>query len=155
EPRNESKKNGSNTAASSSETQKGSQSASEVKTQTYKGTLVDASCAGGGAGATSATATGKSAADRSSAESSKDKTGEANRTGDTAQSCAATATTSQFGIKTRDGRVLRFDSVGDERAKQEISNRKKWADAATSGKAIHVTASGTESGDQLTVVSIH
>lgn len=155
EPGNQSKTNGPNTAVNPGESQKGQTSTSEVKTQTYKGTLVDAKCASGSGAATSSAASGKSSADRSSAESSKNKTGEANRSGDAAQSCAATASTNEFGIKTKDGRVLRFDSVGDERAKQEMSAKKKWADAATSSKPIHVTVSGAESGDRLTVMSIH
>jgi len=158
EPGNQPQKNGSNTAATPGEPQnqqKGQTSTSEVNTQTYKGTLVDASCASGGAATTSSTATEKSSADRSSGASGKNKTGEASRSGDSTQSCSATASTNEFGIKTRDGRVLRFDSVGDERAKQEMSARKKWADAATSGKAIPVTVSASESGDRLTVLSIH
>jgi flagellar capping protein FliD len=155
QPANESKKSGSTTAAAAGDSEKGQASASEVKTQTYKGTLVDANCASSGGAATSSTATGKTGADRSAAESGKNKAGDANRSGDTAQSCGASANTSEFGIKTRDGQVLRFDSVGDERAKQEMSARKKWADSATAGKPIQVTVSGTESGDRLTVLSIH
>ena len=153
EPGNQSKTNGSNTAVNQGESQKGQTSTSEVKTQTYKGTLVDAKCASGSGAAASSAASGKSSADRSPAESGN-KTGEANRSGEAAQSCDATASTNEFGIKTKDGRVLRFDSVGDERAKQAMSAKKKWADAATSNKPIHVSVSGAESGDRLTVMSI-
>jgi hypothetical protein len=130
---------------------------SEVKTKTYRGTLVDAACAGGGAPATSSNASSsgrRAGADRSSSETAANSTGEANRAGNTGQSCAATSSTTEFGLRMRDGQVLRFDSVGNERAKQAMTARKKWTDAASAGKEIHATVSGNESGNELTVVSI-
>ena len=131
----------------------------ELKTQTYKGTLVDASCAGGGGAATtsSSSSTSRSTADRSASsnKTEADKSGEANRAGDSGKSCNATTSTTAFGLQMRDGHVMRFDSVGNERAKEALAAKKKWQDDASAGKPIHVTASGTESGDTLTVVSIH
>lgn len=123
----------------------------ELKTKTYKGTLVDASCAGGAGPSTSTKSSSQSAADRSSDKSAK--TGEANRTG--GQSCEASSSTNQFALRTKDGSTMKFDAVGNERAKEAIAARKKWSDEIAAGKPIQVTVSGTESGDQLTVVSIH
>lgn len=123
----------------------------ELKTKTYKGALVDASCAGGAGPSTSTQSSSQSAADRSSDKSAK--TGEANRTG--GQSCEASSSTSQFALRMKDGNTMKFDAVGNERAKEAIAARKKWSDNIAAGKPIQVTASGTESGDQLTVVSIH
>jgi hypothetical protein len=131
----------------------------ELKTQTYKGTLVDASCAaGGGAATTSSTSsTSRSTEDRSASSNKTDanKTGEANRAGDSGKSCNATTSTTAFGLQMRDGHVMRFDSVGNERAKEALAAKKKWQDDASAGKPIHVSVSGTESADTLTVVSIH
>jgi hypothetical protein len=127
--------------------------------KTYKGELVDASCAAGGATATasSAKSPSQSAADRSSASAGKSaaKTGEASRTGEGGQSCAATSSTNAFGLRTKDGNTLRFDEVGNERAKETIAARKKWSDAIAAGKPVQVAISAAESADRLTVVSIH
>lgn len=148
-----------NQSTTSSASQNGQTSnTTEVKTKTYRGTLVDAACAAGGAPTTSsnATSSGRQAgADRSRSETAANRTGEANRAGNTGQSCAATSSTTEFGLRTRDGQVLRFDSVGNERVKQAMTARKKWTDAASSGKEIHATVSGNESGNELTVVSVH
>jgi hypothetical protein len=129
----------------------------ELKTQTYKGTLVDASCAAGGSPSTSTSkSTSQSAADRSASSTksaSESKTGEANRGG--GQSCEATSSTSEFALRMKDGTTTRFDAVGNDRAKQAIAAKKKWSDALAAGKPVQATVSGTESGDRLTVVSIH
>jgi len=131
----------------------------EVKTKTYKGELVDASCAGGGGPATtsSAASSGQSAADRSSASAGKSagKSGEANRSGDNGQSCGATSSTSEFALRTKTGTAYRFDAVGNERAKEAIAARKKWSDAIAAGKPVQVEVSATEANDRLTVMSIH
>src|SRR5579871_1507356 len=138
--------------STSAKTEKKAGSIPEVKTQTFKGALVDASCAGGGASTTSSTTSGSA---KSSSNSSVSKTGEASRSGENNQNCIASANTSQFGLRMKDGRVMRFDAVGNERAKEAFSAKKKWSDAYAAGKEIQATVSGTESGDQLTVVSIH
>jgi len=90
----------------------------EMKTQTYKGVLVDASCSGG-------------------------------------DQCGAKANTTQFGLKTGDGKVMKFDLVGNQRAQDELKNNKKWSEAAGSGKAINAKVSGAVSGEKLIVSSIH
>jgi hypothetical protein len=123
----------------------------ELKTQTYKGTLVDASCAGGAGPSTSTKSSTQSAADRNAEKSAT--TGEANRSG--SESCGATSSTNQFGLRMKDGSTMKFDAVGNERAKEAIATRKKWSDAIAAGKPVQVSVSGTESGNQLTVVSIH
>jgi len=146
EPGNESSKSGSNTATQSSPSTKTAKT-DEVRTKTYKGTLVDAGCAGGPGSTASTTSTSQSA--------STAKTGEASRATGSGQSCDATTNTSAFGIRMRDGSVMRFDAVGNERTKEAIAAKKKWSDEAAGGKPIQASVSGTESGDTLTVVSIH
>jgi hypothetical protein len=143
---------------SKSSAKNSSESASTVKTQTYKGSLVDASCSGGGAAASSSPA---ATADRTSSDKSAGKNakaaakGEASRGGESANSCTPSSSTNDFALRTKDGHTLRFDAVGNERAKLAMNNDKKWKGASSSGKTIQTSVSGTESGDTLTVLSIH
>src|SRR5579862_8353587 len=89
----------------------------ELKTETYKGTLVDASCAGSGA-PSSAPAAAKSPVS----------------TANQSAGCTVSSNTKEFALKTNSGQTYRFDSVGNQRAEQAIKNRKKWNDLATAGK---------------------
>jgi hypothetical protein len=114
----------------------------EMKTQTYKGTLMDASCASGAAPAATEPAKGEAK-------------GEANRSDGPEQSCSVSASTSQFALKTKDGKVMRFDMVGNERAQQAVKAKKNWSTAVSSGKPVRATVSGVVNGDKLTVVSIN
>jgi hypothetical protein len=114
-------------------------SASELKTQSFKGTVVDLAC-GGRAGS----ATKKSEATK----------GEADRSANSGSSCSISSSSSDFALQTKDGRTLRFDSVGNERVKQELLNRKSWASASAAGKPIQATINGTQTGDSLMVLSI-
>lgn len=136
---------------------KSGSTSSEVKSKSYKGTLVDASCAGAAGPVSSAAPPSKTEtagkSSKQSGEASANKTGEASRAAG-GQSCDATTSTSEFGLKMRDGHVMRFDSVGNERVKEAFSSRKKWADRASASKAIPVTVNGTVSDDTLTVLSI-
>jgi len=157
----------------------------EMKTKTFKGTLVDASCAGvrGAASATtspasdagSAAAPGtpsnpatpatpgsetKSAANRQSTAAAANAAapeGSANRAAadSAAGSCSVSSSTSQFAMKLEDGRTLALDMVGNDRAKDQIQKNKKWTEAASSGKPIKAKVSGVESGDKLVVSSIN
>ena len=132
------------------------------KSQKYKGTLVDAACVR--TNASSATNAGASSADRTAKASPAEtpagqegktkKKGEAARSSNAGDNCAATANTSDFGLRLRDGRALRLDSVGSERAKEELKTKKKWADAASNGKPIRGTVQGFESGDTLVALSV-
>ena len=130
--------------------------------QKYKGTLVDAVCARNGASTTSGS---QSAADRTAppdgaagtrANQAGDKgqKREANRQSTGAESCGATANTTDFGLRLQDGRMFHFDSVGSERVKEGFKTKKKWADAAASKKPIRSTVHGVESGDTLMALSV-
>lgn len=133
----------------------GGETASFTKTQKYKGTLVDATCARTGAASSPA---GRSSADRtasgSATPSESGGKGGANRQATAANSCPATANTTNFALQLNDGRTLQFDSVGSERVKEGLKSKKKWADAVASGKPIHSTVHGVESGDRLMALSI-
>jgi hypothetical protein len=74
---------------------------------------------------------------------------------DSSAQCPVSSSTSKFGLKLEDGTVVRFDSVGNERAAQELKTKTKWTKDLTDGKPIKAKVSGTMNGDTVTVVSIH
>jgi len=108
----------------------------EMKTMSYKGTLVDLSCNGASNTASAAPAE-SNAANRSAGDSS----------------CAVSANTSTFGLKTDQGQTYRFDMVGNQRAQDEFKNNKHWNSAGN--KPLKVKISGVVQGDKLIVSSIH
>ena len=68
--------------------------------------------------------------------------------------CDVSPATALFALRLKDGRILQFDSVGNERVRN--ANRKnKWVATASSGKPIHAKVSGAVLSDKLIVVSIH
>ncbi len=99
----------------------------EMKTSTYKGTLVDLACAGEAPNA-------------------------ANRT---AGECKVTPQSTQLGLRLQDGHTMRFDMVGTERARQELKTNKRWSKDLADGKPIHVTVAGAINGNKMIVSSIH
>jgi hypothetical protein len=110
----------------------------EMQTQSYSGTLMDASCAG----SDSAPSTPAKSADRAAASADKQS------------SCSVTASTTQFALKLKDGKTVKFDDVGNLRAQEAFKVHKKWSDSATASKPVHVKTGGVLNGDQLTVISI-
>jgi hypothetical protein len=96
----------------------------ELKTQSYKGTLVDMACAGSGTAA------------------------------DASKGCAVSSSTKEYALRTKDGQTLRFDSVGNDRVAEALRSKKKWTDLVSAGKPIEIKVNGAVSGDKLTVVSI-
>jgi hypothetical protein len=123
-----------------------------VVTKSYKGTLMDASCAGTG-NVTQTTPPAGNTADRADAGApAANKSGKAS---ESAGACAVSANTKEFALKTSDGHVLRFDAVGNQRAEDAIKNQKKWSADAAAGKAISAKVTGTVDGDNVTVVTIN
>ena len=120
----------------------------EGESQSYKGTLVDASCTA----STSPSATQQAAPDSAR---TKERKNEANRSAENpGQACSVSANTTQFVLKLDDGRSLRFDSVGNLRAQDAMKNKKKWNEAVSSGKPVHAKVSGLMIGDKLMVMAI-
>jgi hypothetical protein len=114
----------------------------EMKTQTYKGILVDTSCNAPASTASSAS----SNAPANSSQSSADRSA--------GPGCTLSANSSQLGLKMKDGRTVPFDIVGIQRAQDALKNKKKWTEAAGAGKEIRVTVKGALNGDKLIVSSI-
>jgi hypothetical protein len=141
-------------AESAAPSKAGSDRPQEVKTQTYSGILMDASCAGSGSAAattsTSSTGSKGSSADSTASTSSADRS--AGSGGN--PSCAVATSTTQFALKTKDGNTVRFDDVGNARVQEAMKTHKKWSDSASASKPIHVKANGVLNGDKLTVVAI-
>ena len=105
----------------------------ELKTQTYKGTLIDASCAG----------------------ASKESSGGQAAAADQSQGCKVSASTKEFALRTDSSETFRFDSVGNVRAEEAIKNKKNWSTDAAAGKPIRAKVIANASGDKLTVMSIN
>jgi hypothetical protein len=115
-----------------------------VKTMVYKGVLIDASCL-------APTATGQPAPTQGTAEAAAAQ-GSANRMmGD----CALSSGSTQMGMKLDDGRTLRFDLVGNQRALDELKVNRRWRSGLSAGKEIRATVIGVIDGDRLIVTLIH
>ena len=131
----------------------GSDRLQEMKTQTYSGTLMDASCAkSGSAGISSSSrsSTGSSAGSAASTPSADRSAGSESN-----QSCTVSASTTQFALKIKDGNTVKFDDVGNLRVQEAMKTRKMWSDSASVSKPIRVKASGVLNGDKLTVLSVN
>lgn len=121
----------------------------ELKTTSFKGILVDMSCASQSSGTDKSAAT--TTADRSTTtdkSASNDKSAGAN-------DCPVSANSSQFGLKMDDGKTVRFDLVGNQRAQDAVKNQKSWSKDLSANKPIHAKVSGVLNGDKLIVSSIH
>jgi hypothetical protein len=115
-----------------------------MKTTVYKGVLMDASCL-------EPTAAGQPAPTQGTAEASAAR-GSANRLmGD----CALSSGSTQLGMKLDDGRTLRFDLVGNQRALDELKANRRWRRGLAAGKEIRATVIGVIDGDRLIVTLIH
>jgi hypothetical protein len=151
QPTTPAKQDPAKTAAPAQDTQKDSGRPAEMKTQSFSGTLMDASCAGSGAASTASTPPSDSTA---SSDKSK-ATGDANRAApDPGQSCSVSSSTAQFALKLKDGRAVKLDDVGNQRAQEAFKNKKKWSQDATANKPIHASVSGVLTDDKLLVMSI-
>jgi hypothetical protein len=146
---------------------KASSNSQEAKTMTYSGTLMDASCAGPGAGSPNSTASNASSSSSSansaagSMPTSGSSTNSADRSstagmnaGTSAGACAVSSNTTTFALKTKEGTTYRFDEVGNSRVQEAMQKKKKWRDSATANKEIKVKAKGMVSGDKLIVMSV-
>jgi hypothetical protein len=126
----------------------------EMKTMTYRGTLVDLACgsatASSGAGQSDTKTAPQSAAAAGSAAAAA---GSANRS--SGSECPATANSQTLGLKMDNGQTVRFDLVGNQRAQDELKTNKGWNKNLTANKPLKVKISGVLQGDKLIVSSIH
>jgi endonuclease YncB( thermonuclease family) len=68
--------------------------------------------------------------------------------------CPVSANTNAFALKMKDGRVLKFDDVGNSRASEALKTKTKWTTAASNNKPVKAKVSGMVTGDTITVMSI-
>ena len=54
-------------------------------------------------------------------------------------------------MKLDDGKTVRFDLVGNQRAQDELKNNKSWNKELTAGKPIHAKVNGVMNDDKLIV----
>jgi hypothetical protein len=140
----------------------------EMKTMKYKGTLVDLACgsatASAGAGQSDTKAAGQSGAAAPAAGSTATAAGSSTAGGSMAagsanrssgSECPATASSQTLGLKMDDGKVVRFDLVGNQRAQDALKTNKGWNKNLTANKPIKVKISGVLQGDKLIVSSIN
>jgi hypothetical protein len=166
-------------------TQAGSGATAEMKTQTYKGVLVDLACGSGSGsasasagtagagqadtsgtasrsqgqpGAAGSTASGSAAGSSSTAGGSMAGS-QAGSTGTASRAaggeCPATPNSTQLGLKAENGQVYRFDLVGNQRAVDALKTNKGWNKNMTNNKPVKVKISGVLQGDKLIVSSIN
>ena len=76
-------------------------------------------------------------------------------TNDSAASCPVSASSSQLGMKLEDGKTVRFDLVGNQRAQDLLKNDKRWSKDISANKPIRAKVSGVLNGDKLIVAAIH
>jgi hypothetical protein len=129
----------------------------EMKTMTFKGILIDMSCAKTSAGTETTPAAGAATqpSDTSKAPAS-DKSNTANRSAsDSGASCPVSANSTEMGMKLDDGKTVRFDIVGNQRAQDALKNEKRWSKDLSANKPIHAKVSGVLNGDKLIVTSVH
>lgn len=136
-----------NTKAAAKAEAAASTTLAEIKTSTFKGVLMDLACASHPSASADAAPAAGGAAQPSGASKAP--------ASDSAAGCPVSATSSQLGMKLDDGKTVRFDLVGNQRAQDALKNDKRWSKYISANKPIHATVSGVLNGDKLIVASIH
>ena len=119
----------------------------EMKTTNFKGVLVDMACAA----RSSSSVETKPASAETKPASAETKPAAS----DTGGSCPVSASSSEIGMKLDDGKTVRFDLVGNQRAQDLLKNDKRWSKDIGANKPIHAKVSGVLNGDKLIVAAIH
>jgi hypothetical protein len=120
------------------------QAPAQMKTRVFRGALIDATCL-------APTVFGQPAPTQGTAEAATAQ-GSANRLmGD----CALSPGSNMLGMKLDDGRMVRFDIVGNQRALDQLKINRRWRRNLAAGRTIHATVVGVISGDRLIVTLIH
>jgi len=124
----------------------GTTALAEMKTTNFKGVLVDMACA----------SRSSSVETKPASAETKPATAETKpAASDTGGSCPVSASSSEIGMKLDDGKTVRFDMVGNQRAQDLLKNDKRWSKDIGANKPIHAKVSGVLNGDKLIVAAIH
>ena len=141
-------------------TQSANTGMAEMKTESYKGILVDASCATSGGGSTAATTskhgstTDTNTTNDESGKSKEQKNANRGARSDEGTACHVSSNTRKFALKMPDGRIVKFDDIGNDRTQEALTQKKKWSEQVSGAKPIQVKVNGVLNGDTLMVVSI-
>jgi hypothetical protein len=138
----------------------------EMKTMTYKGVLVDLACGSATASAAPATTTPAARTPATTPGTPATTPGTPATTPGTPASgassadrasgdCAVTANSTQLGLKMDDGKVVKFDLVGNQRAQDGLKTNKGWMKNIAANKPVKVKVSGILQGDKLIASSIN
>lgn len=122
-----------------------------AKAHTYKGTLVDASCATAKAGIPAAPPSAERAATETMGTMGTPAHVDVKAI---SQSCPVTSTTTDFSLVTSDGRLYRIDQAGDAKVASEMKTNKKWSKDISQNKHITASVKGVLQGDTLQVESV-
>jgi hypothetical protein len=149
---------------SQTEAQRGASSEtrpSDVKIQRWSGTLADANCAAGGSATTtrteSTTSSQSTTAERSATGEEKTRGGEHRKHQETMpamNNCPVSGSTTAYALRLSDGKVLKFDEIGNTRVSEALKAKKNWSDKLSNNKPIHAKVSGMLNGDTITVTSV-
>src|SRR5262249_40947505 len=112
------------------------------KEETWKGTLVDLDCSGGAAetdksgksptsGDRNAAGAGKEGKDRKPSKQEPQDATTASAGMPSQNRCPATSATTRFGLQLDNGKLLRFDEVGNLRAAEGMKTNKRWMQASS------------------------
>ena len=131
----------------------GTTALAEMKTTNFKGVLVDMACASRSSSVETKPA---SAETKPATAETKPATAETKpAASDTGGSCPVSASSSEIGMKLDDGKTVRFDMVGNQRAQDLLKNDKRWSKDISANKPIRAKVSGVLNGDKLIVAAIH
>ena len=146
-------------SSASTSTKPGTGTITLADVRSWRGTLMDANCAGGSGASSPAAESSTAEKDTKSADNDSQEAKPAkphknhrNRVDPQTQACSVSNSTSAFALKTKDGQLLKFDGVGNNRAAEVLKT--KWAQNLSAGKPIHAKVSGSVNGDMVTVTSV-
>jgi len=127
------------------------QKSSVSNVQSWQGTLVDANCASGSPESQAKESNGENKG--AAVDSGRPEKGHKKDHGEM-QSCPVSSSTTAFALKTKDGKVMKFDAIGNARAAEELKTKTSWSKDVAAGKPVHAKVTGILSGDNITVTSI-
>lgn len=152
-PQSDAKTDTTSGSAKMDKTTRSASTPSEMQTTTFKGVLVDLACSSGKSSSAENTSAQTSAASK---PAGSEQANTADRSAsDSGSGCPVSANSTQLGMKLDDGKTVRFDLVGNQRAQDALKNEKRMSKDMSANKPIRVKVSGVLNGDKLIVSSIH
>ena len=127
--------------AQSSQTTETRTTTTTTRTNTWNGVLVDAGCMSKHSENKETTTTPEGSTTTTTRES-------------TYVDCPVSSSTTQYGLRTADGRFLRFDEPSSTKVIEIVKHNKTWTDEMNNHKPVNVRVVGTPNGDMIVVESV-